>query len=348
MIHPLSAGKLPTDLLRVLLGRIRLEDPRVLVGPKIGEDAAVIDMGRGLLVITCDPITFATDELGWYGVMVNANDLAVRGAEPRWYVMAVLLPEGTATFAMADTIIARTEEACREVGATLVGGHTEISVGLTRPIVVGTMVGEVERERLVTSSGARRGDRILLTKGIAIEGTALLGREMEAELRRKGVAPGQIQAAKRLLRVPGIGVLKEARVAVGSGHPTAMHDPTEGGLSAGLYELAEASGVGIRLDLSAVPILPESRVLCGALGLDPLGLIASGALLLTVAPAETGTILASMEREGIACQIIGEVVSPEEGISIVEDGRRRPLPRFERDELARLFGTTFDEADDRG
>ena len=340
MIHRLSAGKLPTDLLRLLLGRIRLEDSRVLVGPRVGEDAAVIDMGQGLLVITCDPITFATDELGWYGVMVNANDLAVRGAEPKWYVMAVLLPEASATFAMAETIIAQTEAACREVGVTLVGGHTEVSVGLARPIVVGTMVGEVERERLVTSSGARPGDRILLTKGIAIEGTALLAREIEAELRRRGVAPGSIEAAKRLLRTPGIGVLKEARVAVRSGHPTAMHDPTEGGLSAGLYELAEASGVGIRLDRSAIPILPESRLLCGALGLDPLGLIASGALLLTVAPEEAGAMLASIEREGIACQMVGEVVSPEEGISIVEDGSRVPLQRFERDELARLFGTT--------
>jgi len=340
MVHRLSAGKLPTDLLRLLLDRIRLEDPRVLVGPKIGEDAAVIDMGQRLLVLTCDPITFATEELGWYGVMVNANDLAVRGAEPKWYLLAVLLPETSATFAMAEGIIAQTEEACREVGVTLVGGHTEVSVGLERPIVVGTMVGEVERERLVTSSGARCGDRILLTKGIAIEGTALLAREMEAELRRRGVGPGPIGAAKGLLRVPGIGVLKEARAAVRTGHPTAMHDPTEGGLSTGLYELAEASRVGMRLDRAAIPILPESRILCRALGLDPLGLIASGALLLTVAPDEAGTILASIEREGVACQIIGEVVSPEEGISIVEDGSRRPLPRFERDELARLFETT--------
>jgi hydrogenase maturation factor len=253
--------------------------------------------------------------------------------------MAVLLPEGSATFAMADTIFEQTEAACREVGVTLVGGHTEISVGFTRPIVVGTMVGEVERECLVTSSGARPGDRILLTKGIALEGTALLAREKEAELRRRGVAPSQIEAAKRLLRVPGIGVLREARVASRSGRPTAMHDPTEGGLSTGLYELAEASRVGIRLDLSAVPILPESRVLCEALGIDPLGLIASGALLLTVAPEEAGAILASMEQERIACQIIGEVTSPEEGVSVVEDRRRRLLPRFERVELARLFET---------
>jgi len=176
---PLPQGKLPPALLVRLLGG--LPAGGAIVGPRPGEDAAVVDAPDGYLVLTSDPITFTADRIGRYAVHVNANDIAAMGAEPRWLLTTVLLPTGTSE---AD-VIALMEDlaaACTEVGVALIGGHTEVTGAVTRPVVSGTMLGTVVRERLVTSGGARPGDIILLTKPVAIEGTAVLAREAAARL----------------------------------------------------------------------------------------------------------------------------------------------------------------------
>lgn len=338
MLGHLPVGKPRVELLRRLLGMIPQEDPRVVVGPRVGEDAAVIDMGDRYLVLTVDPITFTTDQIGWYAVQVNANDLAVRGARPLWFTMVLLLPEGEATERLLDEVFAQVVEACRAVGATVVGGHTEVTAGLGRPILIGGMLGEVAKKTLVRTSGARVGDHVLLSKGIAIEGTAILAREREAELKRLGLPEELVERAKGYLLQPGISVLEEALLAVETARVHAMHDPTEGGLSSGLYELAEASGVGLRVFREQIPILPECEELCRALGLDPLGTIASGALLLTAPPGEAEKLLSRCAEAGIPCAAIGEVVERAQGLQMIAGGREVPFPRFERDEIARLFG----------
>ena len=172
-------GKLPADVLARLLENIQPADPRVIVGPGIGLDAAVIDMGDRLLVAKSDPITFATDSIGWYAVQVNANDIATTGATARWFLATLLLPESHADAAMAESIFSQIHSACAAISVSLVGGHTEITYGLDRPIVVGAMLGEVTRDRLVRPSGAQPGDALLLTKGIAVEGTAIIARERD-------------------------------------------------------------------------------------------------------------------------------------------------------------------------
>ena len=333
----LPVGKPRPDLLKRLLEAIPQEDPRVVVGPKIGEDAAVIDLGDRYLIWTTDPITFATDQIGWYGVQVNANDLAVRGARPLWFTMVLLLPEGKATEALVEGVFAQVVEACRLIGATLVGGHTEVTAELPRPIFIGGMLGEVSKEALVTTSGAEVGDLVLLTKGIAIEGTAILAREREEALRAMGVSRELLERAKGFLRRPGISVLKEALLAVDRAKVSSMHDPTEGGLSSGLYELAEASGVGLRVFKDRIPILPESERLLRAFDLDPLGTIASGALLLTAKPEEAERLLHRYAQEGVLAMVIGEVVGRGYGVTMVEGTKEVPFPRFERDEIARLL-----------
>ena len=216
------------------------------------------------------------------------------------------------------------------------GGHTEITHGLDRPIVVGQMLGEVARDRLIRAEDARPGDVVLLTKGIAIEGTSIIGRELRAELARRtdaALAP----KCRAFLHNPGISVVRDALTACEAGGVHAMHDPTEGGLATGLWELSKATGCGLEVTLDAVAVYPETRRACEVFGLDPLGLIASGALLIAADPAHQQAIAHSLRAAGIACTAIGRLTERDAPCKIVDDKGSRELPRFERDEVARLF-----------
>ena len=333
----LPIGKLRAEALQAIFDTHPTKDPRVVVGPRVGEDAAVIDMGDRYLVATTDPITFATAEIGWYALQVNANDVAVRGARPRWFLVTLLLPEGKTSDASVEALFAELHAACEELDVALVGGHTEVAHGLDRPIVIGTMLGEVEKAKLVTTGGARVGDAVVLTKGVPLEGAAIIAREKAVELAARGVSAAVIRKAKGLLRTPGLSVLPEAEIACELAAVHAMHDPTEGGIATALVELAQAAGVGLRIDRERIMVLPEGRVLCEAFGLDPLGTIASGALLMTLAPAEAGIVIHALAREAIDCHFIGQVVDREQGVTLVSGSRQEPMPVFAQDEITKLF-----------
>jgi hydrogenase expression/formation protein HypE len=330
-------GKLPMEFLERLLDRYRLEDERVVLGARVGEDAAVLDMGDKYLVAKTDPITFATDQIGWYAVHVNANDVVAMGAVPLWFLATVLLPERGNDEALVEEILGQMHAACSELGISLVGGHTEITYGLDRPMVIGQMLGEVEKERLVTSGGARPGDAIVLTKGIAIEGTALIAREKEEELRKRGYTEDFITRAQVYLRQPGISVFREARRACMDFDVHAMHDPTEGGVATGLRELALASQVGLVVDEGKIEVLPECRRLCAEFGLEPLGTIASGALLLVLSMEEASELVKVLAAEQIAAAVIGHIVPEAEGLIMETRGQMVRLPLFPRDEITKLF-----------
>jgi hydrogenase expression/formation protein HypE len=330
----LPAGKLPNEMLRKLLASIPAGDPSVIVGSAIGEDAAVLDTGaHHLLVVKTDPITFAAEDIGHYLLAVNGNDLATRGAEPRWLLVTALLPSGI-DHEQVSAIFDNLNRACVEAGVSLVGGHTEMTVALERPILVGCLLGTVPRDRLVRTSGARPGDAILLTGGIAIEGTAILAREYPAELRASGVDPASIGRAAGWLRDPGISVMRAARALNENGAAHSMHDPTEGGIATALHELAEAADAGFSVSRRAIPVLPECQMICSALGLDPLGLLASGALLATLNPADAPAALDRLRALRIPAAQIGTVVAKTAGRSFDDD---EPLPIFRRDELARFL-----------
>ncbi len=340
----LDVGKLPMDLLQQLLERYQGRDERLVVGPGIGEDAAVLDMGVRYLVVKSDPITFATDEIGWYVAHVNANDIAAMGARPRWLLLTLLLPEGRTDAALVEALFAQVSRACEGLGVTLCGGHSEITYGLDRPIAVGLMLGEVEKEDLVCTAGVRVGDDIVLTKGIAIEGTGVLAHERTEEL-AASVGAEMVARGKQFLKDPGISVVRDAMILCSAGRPHAMHDPTEGGLSTGLWELAHASGKRLIVDLAAVHLFPETIAFCTALELDPLGLIASGALLATCAREESAQMVEALAREGIGAAVIGRV---EEGPAMVqvETGHGlAPMRTFARDEVARIFGRAAGPSD---
>ena len=331
----MDVGKLPADMLARLLSRTPQPDPRVLQGPGIGADAAVIDLGDRLLIAKADPVTFAADRIGWYAVQVNANDVACMGGAPRWFLATVLLPEG-APEALAVAVHEQITAACETLGVALVGGHTEITHGLTRPIVAGHMLGEAAREAVVWPGGARPGDALILTRGIAIEGTAVLAREAADALLAGGMSHTEVAAAAALLDDPGISVVRAAQAAAQAG-VTAMHDPTEGGLATGLAELAAAANAGLEVDADAVRVLPETRAVCRALALDPLGLLASGSLLAAAAPDRADAVLRALEAEGINAAVIGRVTDASAGLRFRSADGVRDLPAFPRDELARYM-----------
>jgi len=260
----MDIGKFPSSLLERLLLKPGVKDPRVLLGPGVGEDAAVIDLGETLLVAKSDPITFATDRIGWYAVQVNANDIACTGGTPRWFLATLLVPESF-TEDQAEELYTQVLDACTAIDVTLIGGHSEVTYGIDRPIVSGTMLGEVARDRLVRTGGAQDGDSIVVTKGIAIEGTALLARERADDLRKAGVSDDTITLSAELLINPGISVLIDARIACTNAQIHSMHDVTEGGLITGLREIAAASGLGLAVEEGSMPILESTAAVCQAL-----------------------------------------------------------------------------------
>ena len=346
----LPVGKLPVELLDKLLSNLKLQDGRVLLGPGIGLDCAVIDLGKDLLVLKSDPITFASDAIGWYAVQVNANDIATCGATPKWILTTLLLPERQTTPELVLEINQQLQKACQAIGVDIVGGHTEVTYGLDRPILVCTLIGEVSRQDLITPRGAKPGDRLLLTKGVPIEATAILGREfpnrLTGNLEEKehgytiqGLSPAELEQAKNFLNDPGISILKEAYIARRSGQVNAMHDPTEGGLYSALWELSDACKYSLAVDLSIVPVPNLSQRICRILGLDPLGAIASGALLLAVPLIDANNICMAINAAGIHCVEIGEVLNRSESNAVWQrqGGNLLPCPRPERDEIAQLF-----------
>jgi hydrogenase maturation factor len=329
-------GKLPFKTLERLLRQNKIKDPRVIVGPGIGEDAAVIDTGGPrYLIAKTDPITFTADQIGWYAVHINANDIATKGARPLWYLATLLLPEDLTTETIAEKIFHDTLEACRSIGVSLVGGHTEITNGLSRPIVVGQMLGEVAKERLIRADGAREGDVIVLTKGIAIEGTAVIAREREEEMLQI-LGEQTLARCRNFMYRPGISVLKEALAASQYGSVHAMHDPTEGGLATALHEVAWAARVGLLIRAEAVPVFPETQAICNHYHLDPMGLIASGALLIILAANEVENLLSRLQSEGIEAVKIGEVTDKSEGVKLLTAEGRCDLPLYEQDELTKI------------
>lgn len=328
----LPVGKIPPAMLAGFLGQLPATAADIIVGAAPGEDAAVIAVGDRHLVLAMDPVTLSTRP-GRFAVDVNANDIAVMGATPRWLLASVVLPVGSSETGLRS-VLDDLQESCARLDVFLIGGHTEISPSATRPIVTACMVGEVAPDQLVRSE-ARAGDALILAGAVAVEGTAILAREYGIVLRERGVRDSVIGAAARLLDDPGISVLPVVRALQESVRPRAMHDPTEGGIMTAVGEMAAASRMGVRVNADAVPVLPACRDICHALQLDPLALLASGSLLVAVAADASSAALKAVQRSGIPTAIIGRFTPAEDGLVLVRDGREQALPAIPRDELAR-------------
>lgn len=330
-----STGKIPSEVLRrVVFSHLGASSDRVLCGPAVGEDAAVIDMGDRVLVAKANPVTGAAGHVGWLAVHINANDVASRGARPLWFLCTIMLPEASEA-ALLEEITKDINDACCEVGASVVGGHTECTPGLDRPILSGVMMGEAKKGRYVTTRSAKPGDDILLTKGAGIEGTGILATDFEERLMGK-LDEKTIKAAQSMLRQ--ISVVPEALEAVEVGGVSSMHTPTEGGVVQGLWEVAKAANVGLEVQEESILVAPETRKVCEALGVDPLRLLSSGALIIMAKPRKGKKIIGALSKIGVKANVIGRVTNVEKGIIILTgEGGKTQIKPVEQDELYRII-----------
>jgi len=332
---PLSSGKLPNDLLEFFLAGLNFHDPSVLIGAAVGEDAAAVDIEKEeVLVIKSDPITFATDAIGYYAVLINANDIATSGAIPRWLLTSLLFPPGVTAFSIYQ-IMHELESVCRRWNITLCGGHTEITDAVTRPVITGMLAGTVTKNCLIDKRNIKPGDNVLLTKAIAVEGTAIIAREFSDRLRVLGMMESDMETCKQFLF--SISILEEAQIARNCVGVSAMHDITEGGLATALMELSTTGKHRIRVNIDRIPVFPQTKKICTLLGIDPMGLIGSGSLLICSRKNETETLMKSIRDAGIDIACIGEVMEAGRGVEAVSKAGPAAWPSFEVDEITRLY-----------
>jgi hydrogenase expression/formation protein HypE len=327
----LPAGKVPIKILKNVVFRyLGAHRSDVVMGPSIGEDAALVKVGRKLVVISGDPVTGAVEKVGWLAVHVNANDVASRGIRPLWFVSCILLPEHSRKN-IVQKICRQIDRAARELNVAVIRGHSEVTPGLLHPVVIGCILGLAERGKYVTSGGAKPQDKIILTKGVGIEGTAILASDRRRVLNK---VFGKEFTTRAEMYFNQISVVKDALVAYRTGGVTAMHDPTEGGISCGLHELADASNVGFRVFEDKIIVNSETRAICDFFKVDPLQLISSGALIIIASPEKSEKIIQVLSNNEIQSAIIGEIVEARSGrILIRKDGTETRLPRPVSDPL---------------
>ncbi len=348
----LKTGKLPPDILKDFVYKYTTakKDPRVRNSPGLGDDAAVIDMGQYCIVSKTDPITMAVDNLGYYVVNINANDVVTKGAVPRWFQSTLLFPEGS-TREDVERVFFDIKKSCEELGISVIGGHTEITPIVKKPVAIGNMMGEVlkqplttetkkgevEKEHLIDATRVDNGDDVILVKGIAIEATGLIAAEKPDLLKTKGFYQDFINKCKEFLRNPGINASIPAIAAFKAGKIHAMHDPTEGGLGTALNELAELTAHGFKIFQDRIKIYPETKQICDALGLDPLFLLASGAMVILAPPEETVKIVRAIRNLKMDASVIGSVVGKSEGIYFMQSGEKIPMKPYHEDEILKVL-----------
>ena len=334
-------GKLKHKFLQKMLTEFvsttHLKDDRVVVGSSIGEDAAVIDMGDKYLVAKTDPITFVTDEIGYYAVNVNVNDVVCTGATPKWFQSTILLPAKHTDEDLIATIFKNIHDTCKSFGITVIGGHTEITAALDRPIVIGSLLGEVEKDKLVLTSGAKAGDSIILTKGIFIEGTSIIAREKEVFLKEKGYGNQFIEKCKNYLFDPGISIFKEAVISNDNFTVTSMHDLTEGGLFCGIAETAIASKLGVIIDKDKINVLPEPRELSKIFNINPYSTISSGSLIISINPKFARDLINLLAKNGVASATIGKFTKDEGKYLLLDENNKEKVMIYtEIDEITKI------------
>ncbi len=322
----LPTGKVPWDVVAKSLGS-RLP-PEVVLGPGVGEDAALVRIGGELWAVATDPISLAATDAGRLAVTVNANDVAARGATPRFFLVVLMVAPNEASEERVESILQQVRAACEAIDVVVIGGHTEVTEGLSHSLVVGTMLGKVER-RPITTGGLGLGDLVGLTKWVGLEGTSILLAEFGPRLRAAHPV-GSFERCREILDGDWLSVIPEAVVATANAAVTALHDVTEGGIGEAVYEMERASCLGIEVDADELPMLAETRLICDDLGMDPMGLIGSGALLIGCRQEGRRALEADLADAGIPFTWIGRAVA-EHGQVLTS------VPRFERDELLKAW-----------
>jgi len=332
---PLKAGKYPNNLLKELISNFTSEAPSVLIGPGVGEDTAALDICKEqVIVVKSDPITFTTNHIGTYAVNINLNDMATSGATPRWMTIVLIMPIGTYPDQIQN-ILKEISDLCRTSDISICGGHTEISEAVNRPILSCTVLGTVNKKNLINKKSVHRGDSIILTKSIGLEGTAIIANDCYKRLLDGGINKKTLELSKDFIHE--ISIVNEAETALNSGRVSALHDVTEGGIATALSELSSATGKGFSIDMSSIPIRKETIEICSYFNIDPMGLISSGSLIVICSKEDTEIILSSLRCRNISAAIIGFVNSDHSGITTINTENSSTWPEFETDEISKIF-----------
>lgn len=332
----LAPGKLSPALMLELLETVKSRDQTVRLGPAMGEDAAAIELDGRYLISKLDPITFGAPSAAALLLQVNANDVATRGAVPRYLQVGAFFPPGTSAAAIRRCFAELRKEAAK-LSVTITGGHTEVTDAVTRPVLVGSMLGFVPKRRLLSTAGARAGDLLLIAGAAGIEGSSILAQERGAQIAR-ALGEAARRRAERLAVEPGTSVVSAARIAADCG-AHALHDPTEGGVGAAIHEMAYATGLRVTVDLDRIPILPVTRDICDLLGIDPLGVVSSGALLIAISRRRSAALINALTHAGILASAIGAFEAGR-GVRARRGRKTARLPWFKRDEILRLRNVT--------
>jgi hydrogenase maturation factor len=332
MKKTLNQGKLPAVFLSSLLDKLSRKDKNVIIPPGIGLDAAGLKIGKNLLAVTMDPITLSSTKIATYSVAVNINDIACLGCKPRWYTATLLLPKNTDR-AFVENIFQELADELKRYKITAIGGHIEVTDTVNTPILVGQIIGESFNNKLLDARNAKSGDQILLCQPIAIEGTALISSE-KTKLLAPYFSKNEIKKMQGLLENPGICILPLVKKIIKIPGIVAFHDPTEGGVATALHELADAADCGLQIDYSAINILPCTQKLAKIFNIDPLGLLASGSLLVVCKDKAVGNTL---KKLGATANVIGQFISNRKERILFKGKRKRRLPRFDRDEITLIL-----------
>lgn len=327
-------GKVPPRILeRIVFSNLGATSRRVIVGPGVGVDNSVISLNGVKIIVSSDPVTGARENLGRISVDVSTNDVALTGVKPEFLLIVLILPLGTSEKEVGRIMRQASAEAKR-LGVTVVGGHTEYSSIVENPVFIGTTIGWTRSRRLITSSGARVGENIVMVGEAGVEGTSILASDLGKKLVEKGIPPSVLRRARRLVK--SLSVVKPALIS--AKYVSAMHDPTEGGVLGGIFEICEASGKGCIVNMETIPVRIETRVICEKLGLDPLRLVSSGTLLATVDQSKTRRLLKKLRDNGFKACVIGRVTANSSERIGLMGGRRIKINELPQDELWKAIG----------
>ena len=323
-----AIGKLPPEILEKIVmepmqaSRVKRED--VILRPKTGEDCSAVDLGGEYCILSTDPITGAAKDVGYLAVQINCNDIYSSGAEPMGILLTVLLPPESEE-ALLEEMMSGAIRAAEERNIEILGGHTEVTDAVVKPVISAAVIGKTRNRKILSTGGAKAGQDVIMTKWAGTEGTAILAKEWEEGLRQY-LTEEELQNAQAMKAYLSVG--KESEIAFAYG-ATAMHDATEGGVLGAVWEVAECSGLGVDVFVEKIPVKEETKKICKAMGIDYLGLISSGTMIIA---AENGERLAErLQEEGIAAAVIGKLT--ESGRYMLVNDMRLPLAQPKSDAL---------------
>ena len=329
----LNVGKLDSQLLKdIVFKNIRYKREEVLVRAGIGEDCAVLDFGEYECVMSTDPITAAISEIGRLAIHITCNDIATNGIEPMGIMLAVMLPVGT-TQTEVEEMMKQAGEAAESLGVEIIGGHTEITPAVNTPVIVSTAIGRSPKGHSKRGKEIQAGDWILMTKDAGIEGTGIIASDQEDRL-AACLTKEEIEEAKKML--DQVSVVKEG-VLAGHAGVLAMHDITEGGVLGAVWEICQVSGLGAEVWLEKVPVREVTKKICSLFDIDYMRLISSGCMLMIVDEEKKQGLVEKLTLENIKVTAIGRILGRENGIQLIQAGRRERIGPPESDELYKII-----------